>query len=127
MHNWNNTVIARDHKSSKMDIDARLTNRYVCLRSMSCSRYPSPVFSTASTGLPVSSAHVAMSAFPAGIRPSIYRCTATGSGAPLSVDGFRMFILMVFIDHFAQLIRHMEAVEPDFSTALGKWVRAAFI
>lgn len=58
-------------------------------RSMVCSRYPLPVLSAPSTGSPASSAHAAISAFPAWIRSSIYRCTTTGSEFPLPDADFQ--------------------------------------
>nr|ARO45646.1 hypothetical protein PMPNAOBH_00005 [Escherichia coli] len=100
-------------------------------RSMACSRYPLPALSAPSTGSSASSVHAATSAFPAGIRSSTYRCTATGSGFLLPGVGFQQGGADVhsdgFINYLAQLLRHMEAVKGDFSTALGKWIRAALI
>ncbi|AAL72508.2 hypothetical protein CP0169 (plasmid) [Shigella flexneri 2a str. 301] len=64
-------------------------SRCVFPRSMVCSRYPLPVLSAPSTGSSASSVHAAISAFPAWIRSSIYRCAATGSEFPLPDDDFQ--------------------------------------
>ncbi len=64
-------------------------SRCVFPRSMVCSRYPLPVLSAPSTSSSASSAHSAISTFPARIRSSIYRCTATRSAFPLPDDDFQ--------------------------------------
>jgi hypothetical protein len=63
--------------------------------------------SAPSTGLSASSVQAAISAFPAWVRSSIYRCTATGSGSPLLDTDFQQGGADVHSDGFYQPLRQV--------------------
>lgn len=69
--------------------------------------FASSFMSAPSTGLSASFAHAAISAFPAWIRSSIYRCTATGSGSPLPDADFQQGGANVHSDGFYQPLRQV--------------------
>lgn len=94
-------------------------------RSMVCSRYPLPVLSALSAGSSASSAHSTISAVPARIQSSTYRCTVLPQEAnslcltTIFNSKMQMFILVGFIHHLTQLFRHMKAIEYYFLNHIG--------
>nr|AWH60765.1 ISL3-like element ISKox3 family transposase [Escherichia coli] len=96
---------------------------------MACSRYPLPALSAPSTGSSASSVHAATSAFPAGIRSSTYRCTATGSGFLLPGVGFQQGGADVHSDGFYQLPRPVASPHGSGQRRFSQphWVRAELL